>query len=593
MTEDLKGIIKTGHGIIRLLKEYGVEFIFGIPDGHTLGFYDGILATEGIEHILFNDERSAAFAADAYARITGTIGVCDAGSAGSMNFPVALAEAKGSASPMLVIVGTIKSKDALRNIPHDINVVDTLAPVTKWSERILDVEYLPRFMSFAIKQATNGRPGPVALVLSEDVVASEQLKLKDFIPQAGGSCSINSCRTAPARPEIDQAIQMMRQAKQPVIYAGGGAVLSGAYTEIAELSRLLKAPVFSTISGKGIMIPNQNNYYFGTVGLFGEKPNHVFLRRKTDLVIVIGNRLTEDDTANFKFPTHRTKMIQIDIDPAEIGLNYDCWGVVGDPKAAIFEIIRLLKKRKITKLGKPFEIKSSVEKENYEKQVITDRLDNIKWLREEHQKYREKDNQNWMNSDPIKPQRILKSISDNFSEKDYLVTDASASSRWIGAYFPVKSLGRKIITPRGVGPTGFGVGALIGTCIAADNDPFSSKKPKKILFTGDGGLMNGGLSEFETIKKLNLDCKIVVINNSALGFIKFAQTFLYRKRYYNTERPNTDFARIAESFGGIGMRVERLSQLDSAISDAMNQEGFYLIDVIVDPEELLPPNFYI
>ena len=150
-----------------------------------------------------------------------------------------------------------------------------------------------------------------------------------------------------------------------------------------------------------------------------------------------------------------------------------------------------------------------------------------------------------------------------------------------------------IITPRGVGPTGFGVGALIGTCIAADMLYGKKSDVKKVLFTGDGGLMNGGINEFETLVKLGLDCSIVVINNSALGFIKFAQTFLYGKRYYNTDRPLTDFAKLAEAFGGRGIRVENLSELDSAIKEAINSKGFNLVDVVVDPQEILPPNFYI
>lgn len=191
------------------------------------------------------------------------------------------------------------------------------------------------------------------------------------------------------------------------------------------------------------------------------------------------------------------------------------------------------------------------------------------------------------------PQRILKAISENFMKDDYLVTDASASARWIGAYFPVKSIGRHIITPRGVGPTGFGVGALIGTCIAADMLHGKNNKIKKILFTGDGGVMNGGINEFETIVKLGLNCTIVIINNSALGFIKFAQSILYGKRFYNTERPKTNFAKLAEAFGGNGTRVEKLADLDEAIKDAVNSKGFNLVDVVVDPQEILPPNFYI
>jgi acetolactate synthase-1/2/3 large subunit len=235
-----------------------------------------------------------------------------------------------------------------------------------------------------------------------------------------------------------------------------------------------------------------------------------------------------------------------------------------------------------------------IYEDNNLESVMEERKSNIDSLREELDKYRKADYEKWINAEPIKPQRVLKAISDNLSENDYLITDASASSRWIGAYFPVKNIGRKIITPRGVGPTGFGVGALIGTCIAAEKYDFtkSDENIKKVLFTGDGGLMNGGINEFETIIKLGLDCTIVVINNRSLGFVKFGQAMLYKKRYYQTDRPDTNFAKIAESFGGKGYRVEKLNELDLIIHKAIHSEGFNLIDVIVDPWEFLPPNSY-
>jgi acetolactate synthase-1/2/3 large subunit len=578
--EDIKQKVRSGYGIARLLLEHGVEHVFGVPDGHTLGFYDGILQNDGIDHILLNDERSAAFAADAYARVTGILGVCDAGAAGSMNFPVALAEAEGFGSPVLAIAGIIKSNEILKNIPHDINVEDTLSAVTKWTGKVLDAEYLPRFLEFGLKQAINGRPGPAALIISEDVFRQQKIRLKEFIPRAGGSCSINSCRPVPAQNEIEQAVEMIRKAKQPTFFIGAGALRSGAYEEVKTLSEKLYAPVFSTISGKGIM-REKEDFYFGTVGLFGEKPNHKFIRKRADLLIVVGNRLTEDDTANFKVPTQATEIIQIDIDAAQIGLSYRPWGVVGDPKAALSQIISLLSDWEI------------YEDNNLES-VMEERKSNIDSLREELDKYRKADYEKWINAEPIKPQRVLKAISDNLSENDYLITDASASSRWIGAYFPVKNIGRKIITPRGVGPTGFGVGALIGTCIAAEKYDFtkSDENIKKVLFTGDGGLMNGGINEFETIIKLGLDCTIVVINNRSLGFVKFGQAMLYKKRYYQTDRPDTNFAKIAESFGGKGYRVEKLNELDLIIHKAIHSEGFNLIDVIVDPWEFLPPNSY-
>jgi acetolactate synthase-1/2/3 large subunit len=578
LEENLSEKVNIGYGIARFLKEHGIQHVFGVPDGHTLGFYDGLLAEDRIEHVLLNDERSAAFAADAYSRVTGMVGVCDSGAAGAMNFPVALAEANGSASSVFAIVGTIKSSDVLKNIPHDINVANVLEPITKWTGKVLSSKYLPKFLNYGIKVAVNGRPGPVALVISEDVINSSDVRLKEFLPRPIGSCSINSCRIAPARSEIDESVNLIQNSKQPAIYCGGGAVLSGAYQEVEQLSKLLLAPVFSTISGKGIMT-SDNDLYFGTIGLFGEKPNHKFVRRRSDLLIVIGNRLTEDDTANFKVPTLATEMIQIDIDIAQIGLSYNPLGVVGDPKLALIEIIQQLSTKGITKFKN-------------EGQIIKERRKNIEELREDHKNYRKEDNENWMDKDPIKPQRVLKAISDNFTKNDYLVTDASASSRWIGAYFPVKSVGRKIITPRGVGPTGFGVGALIGTFLAStllENNPTRSKK---VLFTGDGGLMNGGINEFETIKKLDLDCTIVVINNYALGFVKFGQAMLYKKRYYDTDRPYTNFARIAEAFGGTGYYVDKLNQIDPVIQEAMKNDGFNLVDVAVDPLEYLPPNFY-
>ena len=374
---------------------------------------------------------------------------------------------------------------------------------------------------------------------------------------------------------------MIRKAKQPAIYAGGGALLSGAFTEIAELARLLKAPVFSTIAGKGIMVPKENseeNLYFGTIGLFGEKPNHKFIRTKADLLIVVGNRLTEDDTANFRFPDKRKAMIQIDIEPSEIGLSYKPIAVVGDPKAALFEIIRRLRKYSNKQLIKT--------------EVLASRMKNIERLKANLHNYKESDRKNWIDSEPIKPQRVLKAISDVLTGEDYIVTDASSSSRWIGSYYPVKSIGKKIITPRGVGPTGFGVGALIGTCIAVDAIHGKNNNIKKVLFTGDGGLMNGGINELETISRLGLNCTIVVINNAQLGFIKFTQLFLYGRRYYEIDRPKTDFSKLADAFGGKGFRVEKIKDLDATIHKAINTKGFTLVDVLVDPNEFLPPNSY-
>jgi acetolactate synthase-1/2/3 large subunit len=327
------------------------------------------------------------------------------------------------------------------------------------------------------------------------------------------------------------------------------------------------------------MITKENpldNLYFGPIGLFGQKPNHTFFRNKVDLLVAVGNRLTEDDTAFFKFPSRNTEIIQIGPEISEIGLSYNPIAIIGDPKTTLKEVIISLK-------GKEQTISSD---------IIQKRLKNLKLLNEKIKQYREKDSKRWLNSEPIKPERVLKAISDNLDENDYFVTDASASSRYTGAYFPVKGVGRRIITPRGIGPTGFGVGALIGTCFAAKTLATEGENPKKVLLTGDGSLMDGGLGELETIGKLGLDCTVVVLNNKSLGYIKFAQAFIFKRDYYESNRPDTNFSQIAEIFGGKGYRVEKLSELDSVMQEAINRQGFSLVEVMTDPEEYLPPSHY-
>ena len=445
--------ISVGVGIAHILKQNGVTKIFGIPDGHTLEFYDSLLKIDGIDHILVNDERTGAFAADAYARVTGGLGVCDAGAAGSMNFPVALAEAKGFGSPVIALVGVVKKEHSLRNVPHDIDVQGVLKPITKISQEIYIPEQVPRFLNYAIRMATNGKPGPAALIIPEDVLKSTELPLKKYIPREGtGACALEGCNIAPAASEVDYAVQLIREAEHPVLFTGSQAVTSGAYAGVKKLAKMLESPVFSTISGKGIM-PQDDPHYFGTVGLFGERPNHQFLRKTADLLIVVGNRLTEDDTANFKIPPQKLPIIQIDLDAGEIGLSFNAWGVVGDSKIALDMIIQRLEEFEVTSQENPQEL-------------LNTRKITLTKLREKHVKYRSKDKAKWMDSEPIKPQRVLHSIAKNFTENDYLVTDASASSRWIGPYFPVKGIGRNIITPRGVGPKGFGLEPLFGSGIA-------------------------------------------------------------------------------------------------------------------------------
>ncbi|GAB4315640.1 MAG: acetolactate synthase catalytic subunit [Promethearchaeota archaeon] len=575
-------LVPTGVGVVRMLKQLGIRRVFGVPDGHTLPLYEGFRVIEGVDHVLVNDERSAGFAADAYARVTGTVGACDAGAAGSMNFPVALAEALGAASPVLALVGVVKRDDVLRNVPHDVRVAETLAPVTKLTKQALVASHVPRFLSHAVKVATRGKPGPVALVVPEDILSAVELPPSEFEPPGVATCAVNECRFRAAQSEVDRAVELIRRARLPAIFAGGGAVQSGAFAEVKRLSQMLRAPVFTTIRGKGIALtrdvdPSPENLHFGTVGLFGEAPNNHFIRRKVDLVLAVGNRLTEDDTATFKFPSPSQAMVQVDVDPAEVGVFYKPWGVVGDPKATLQQFIEALEAGGIWEGGGDVE------------EVLAQRERALAVLRVRHEKYRSKDEKRWKRAEPLRPPRVLEAVAAQLGPDDYLVTDASSSSRWVGAYFPVKGLGRHLVTPRGVGPTGFGVGALLGTCMAVRDLGLNSKV---VLLTGDGGLMNGGLPELETVVRLGLNCTVVVLNNAALGFVKFGQAAMYQRNFHETDRPDTDFAKLARAMGGKGTRVDSLKELDGVIAEATRGTGLHLVDVVVDGNALLPPSFY-
>lgn len=574
-SQNMEDQVTVGYGIIENLKARGVTHIFGVPDGHSMELYDAMLNIDGIDHVLVNDERTAGFAADAFSRVTGRLGVCDAGAAGSMNLPVAVTEALGSGTPMLCLIGAVRTYYEMHNVAHDINIIDTFKPITKWAKKVTNPKNAPIYINSAFTQAMNGKLGPVALVLPQDILAESQLSRQEFLlPKY--ELELRACPAIPCDDDIQKPIELIINAKQPAIFTGEGAVNSRAFEEVAELSNLLQIPVFSTIAGKGIMPSREyvNNLYFGVIGLFGLRPNHQFIRKKADLVIFIGNRLTEDDTAYFKYPQQNKQTIHIDTSQDNIGLTYHSLGIVGDIKGILSRLIKQLRDNPPSN------------------ELLKIRENNLNWLKERHESYRIMDNASWMDAEPIRPERVIKALADVMGENDYLVTDASASARWIGPYFPVKSPGRKIITPRGLGPTGFGVGALIGTAFGLRLLYDEKSIPNLVLLTGDGGLMNGGLAELETLQKYQINCTIVVLNNSSLGYVKLGQALIYDWRLYETDRPTTNFARIAEIFGGTGVVIEKLGDLDSTIKEMINIKGLKIIDVRTDKEALLPRNFY-
>ena len=532
-----------GGRLARILVQGGVGAVFGVPGGQTLPLY-AALDQVGLQHVLMRDERSAACAADAHARLSGRVGFCDATvGPGATNLVSGLAEAHGSSIPVVAIVADIRRDRAhLRRRAVTSQALEQsalLAPVTKWVGRVETADSLDPVLEQALRVATSGRPGPVVLEIPEDVFAAEAVQdamRSDWSPEAFAYPRV---RSAPPPSDLDRAAGLLASAERPLILAGGGVTFSDASEAVRALSEAQQIAVTTSISGKGT-IDETSPLAAGVAGSFGTVRGNAALRA-ADVVLVLGCKLGSLTTHGWQLPTPEQTVIHVDVDGEELGRTGPlALGIVADARETADALANALAARGRT---------GSNWLESIEGQGGAPQPDA---------------------AGAVAPHLLARSLGEALREDDVLVCDASLASGWGAAFVPVRRP-RSFIAPRGLAGIGWGGGAAVGARLAV------GPERRMVLLTGDGA-WGYCLSEFETAARLGLDLTYIVLNNAALGWITHIEQ--RREQPLRSLFSDVDFSGVARAMGGEGSRVSNLEDFEEALQTGLSAPGPYLIDVL-------------
>ncbi len=556
-----RGVAPPGqHGgalLADLLAEHGVRHVFGVPGGQTLALYDAILDREpGMRHVLVRDERSAAYAADAYARVTGRAGVCDATvGPGAAKLPSGLAEALGASVPVVALVSDLPARLA----PHRyrsaasqaLDQAALLAAVTKWQATVPDAATLPALVRQAFREATTGRPGPVALFLPQDVLDGPAPDHVALPPSRFGG--FPAFRPAPDPDDIAAAVAVLQGAQRPFILAGGGVLHSGAGVELTALAEAMSAAVGTTLSGKGA-IAEDHPLAVGVTGSMGTSAAAAALA-EADVVLFAGTKAGSGPTFGWTLPAPGQAIVQLDLDPAELGRAFPvAAAVLADARPGLRGLLTALDEA----AGAP---------------------DRAAWrsrIAELAAAWRaERDVERASDAVPIAPQRVLAEIEAVLGPDDILICDASLASGWGGAYLEQRRAGRRVLCPRGQAGLGYALPAAIGVATARPEG-------RTVVLAGDGA-MGYAAGELATVSELGLPVTVVVLNNRSLGWIRWYRRIHFGRGWEGEDFSDVPFADVARAFGLAGMRVAEPGRLTGALRTACAAPGPALLDVVTEP----------
>ena len=541
-------MIKTGAEILCecLIKE-GVEVIFGFPGGVLLPLYDTIPRYPQLRHILVRHEQGAAHAADAYARVTGKLGVCLATSGpGATNLVTGIANAYLDSVPLLAITGQVPTHFIGKDAFQEIDITGITVPITKYSHLVMDVGDLARAVREAAHVAQVGRPGPVLLDIPKDVFQNrtefsypEKVDLPGFKPKLFGH---------PA--QVKKAADLVNSAERPVIIAGHGINISRAFPELKELAENAQIPVVTTFLGIGCF-PESHVLSYGWLGMHGmgyaNKAVH-----NADLLIAVGMRFDDRATGGVSTFAPHARVVHIDVDAAEIGKNIPVdVPIVGDLK----NVLQVLNKQ-------------------------IDRREHIGWLTQLDEWRSQHPAMEIRNHEDILPQYIIRQIHEATKGDTIIVTGVGQAQMWAAQYFYYDKP-NSFISSGGLGTMGFELPGAIGAKVGC---------PQETVWciAGDGGFQMT-VQELATMVQEDLDINIAVFNNGWLGMVRQWQELIYNKRYFGTQLYNPDFVKLAEAYGIKGVKVSKKIDVRPAIHKAMEHKGPFLIEFIVEPEENVYP----
>jgi len=524
-----------------------VEVIFGFPGGSVLPLYDTLPQYPQLRHILVRHEQGAAHAADGYARATGKVGVCLATSGpGACNLVTGIATAHLDSSPVVAITGQVARPFIGKDAFQEIDITGITVPITKHNYLVLKADELATVVKEAFYIASTGRPGPVLIDIPRDVFAEEanfhypeKIKISGFKTVVQGH---------PA--QIKKAAKLINEAKRPVIIAGRGVIISGAFPELKELAEKAQIPVITTLLGIGCF-PEDHILSLGMIGMHGMAYANLAVHN-SDLIIAIGMRFDDRATGKVSGFAPHSQIIHIDIDPAEIGKNVRVdIPIVGDVKHVLDE------------LNKHVDVQTRI-----------DWIKQVEQWREEHPVLAIRD------TEKLLPQFVIRNIYEVTKGDAIIVTGVGQNQMWASQHFWYNKP-HSFISSGGLGTMGFELPAAIGAKVGRPDEAVWA-------IAGDGGFQMT-IQELATAVQDNIAVKIAIINNGFLGMVRQWQELFYKKRYVATPLSNPDFVKVAEAYGIPGIRVTDKKLVASAIQKAMDYKGPFLIDFVVEPEENIYP----
>ncbi|HCG8601103.1 TPA: acetolactate synthase 3 large subunit [Vibrio parahaemolyticus] len=545
--------------VVQSLIEENVEQIFGYPGGSVLDIYDALHAkTDQIKHVLVRHEQAATHMADGYARATGKPGVVLVCSGpGATNTITGIATAYMDSIPMIVISGNVPNSLIGNDAFQECDIVGVSRPVVKHSFLVKKAEDIPETIKKAFYISTTGRPGPVVIDLPKDVM-NPQIKLPYQYPE---SISMRSYKptTSGHKGQIKKALKSLIEAKKPVLYVGGGAVISGAHEHILELADKLNLPVVSTLMGLGAF-PGTHKNSLGMLGMHGTYEANMAMH-EADLIFGIGVRFDDRTTNNLEKYCPNAKVMHIDIDPSSISKNVQVdLPIVGSAEKVLTTMLGLLAEQDC----------------GNDEAAITKWWDDIQvWRDRQCLSYE-------TSSDRIKPQQVIETLHKLTNGDAYVASDVGQHQMFAALYYPFDKP-RRWINSGGLGTMGFGLPAGMGV-------KFAMPEEEVVVVTGDGSIQMN-IQELSTAMQYDIPVKIINLNNRFLGMVKQWQDIIYQGRHSNSYMSSVpDFAAIAEAYGHVGIRIETPDQLEEGLQKALDmKDRLVFVDINVDETEHVYP----
>ena len=537
--------------VVACLREQGVDTVFGYPGGTILDIYDALyLHRDEITHILTSHEQGASHAADGYARATGKVGVCLATSGpGSTNLVTGLATAYMDSIPVVAITCNVALPLLGKDSFQEVDITGITMPIVKHSYIVKDVEQLAPMIRRAFAIAKSGRQGPVLVDITKDVTQ----KFAEFTPEPGRKGAARVTYPVPDKETLQRALSLMKSARKPFLYVGGGAVSSGAWQEVRELAARLDAPVCSTLMGKGVF-DETDPAYTGMIGMHGTKASNLGVT-ECDLLIALGARFSDRVTGNAQTFAPHAKVIHIDVDAAEINKNVRAdVALVGDLKAVLKQLLKTL---------------PAVRHPAWKKRIASP-------MREYPMTY---------DKSVLSCPALIETLYELTKGDAVITTDVGQHQMWAAQYYRYRKP-RTLITSGGLGTMGYGLGACIGA---------KSALPGKLCvnIAGDG-CFRMNMNELATASRYGIPIVEIIINNQVLGMVRQWQTLFYEGHYSATVlKDRVDYGKVAEGLGCKALRITTLAELKPVLSEALSYakkgKGPVVIDCVIAPDDKVFP----